>query len=394
MAEAFDLNQDNLLLQLKNMPKPPISKELAKEIGFDQKKYETIIEKLLVQISEVRKERMKENYIFEQKIKSMQIKGKDNKNKKIVIKNNIKKNSKNLKININRPKSNYKAVRSSGYGMAPKKIDIFSTRIKKNININNKNNVLNNNNINNNNNNNKKQLIPKSKTNNVIGKTNNNINNNFKENPNIQNQKKIEPNFIKNNNNIKNDLNKNKNQINSLKEIKNEIDKINNENKLLEQEYNKISNQIINNVYAQKNNKNNILFKNNDNLIKNKIEPITNNIINDLLYELIDDLKKIEDTKKEKSKEKIINNKTENENKISIIKKFKANPSKNLIESCDLYRKKFYEHMKLNGSFFINDIFKIYDEFVEEVNKDILEQSLNYCIEQMDNFINNINNQK
>ena len=31
MAEAFDLNQDNLLLQLKNMPKPPISKELAKE---------------------------------------------------------------------------------------------------------------------------------------------------------------------------------------------------------------------------------------------------------------------------------------------------------------------------------------------------------------------------
>ena len=37
MTEAFDLNQDNLLLQLKNMPKPPISKELAKELGFDQK---------------------------------------------------------------------------------------------------------------------------------------------------------------------------------------------------------------------------------------------------------------------------------------------------------------------------------------------------------------------
>ena len=41
-----------------------ISKEMAKEIGFDPKKYETVIDKLLVQISEVRKERLKENYIF------------------------------------------------------------------------------------------------------------------------------------------------------------------------------------------------------------------------------------------------------------------------------------------------------------------------------------------
>ena len=185
MAEAFDLNQDNLLLQLKNMPKPPISKELAKEIGFDQKKYETIIEKLLVQISEVRKERIKENYIFEQKITSMQIPGQKNKNNKIVIKNNIKKNSKNLKLNINRPKSNYKSVRSSGYGMAPKKIDIFSTRAKKNRNSNNKNNVLN---INNNNKNMK--LIPKSKTNNANKKINTNINNNTKSHTNIQKKKK------------------------------------------------------------------------------------------------------------------------------------------------------------------------------------------------------------
>ena len=50
--------------------------------------------------------------------------------------------------------------------------------------------------------------------------------------------------------------------------------------------------------------------------------------------------------------------------------------------------------MKLKGSFLTNDIFKIYDEFVEAVSKEILEQSLNYCIEQMDNFINNMYNQK
>ena len=89
----FDQKQEELLLQLKNMPKPTISKELAKEMGFDQKKYETIIENLLKQISEVRKERMRENYNFEQKIKSMNIFGDNKTNKKIVIKNdNNKKN--------------------------------------------------------------------------------------------------------------------------------------------------------------------------------------------------------------------------------------------------------------------------------------------------------------
>jgi hypothetical protein len=79
---------------------------------------------------------LKENYLFKKKIKTMQIPMK-NKNKKIGLKNNnIKKNNKNLKININRPKSNYKTVRSSGYGMPQKKIDIFSTRVKKKINVN------------------------------------------------------------------------------------------------------------------------------------------------------------------------------------------------------------------------------------------------------------------
>ena len=232
MTEAFDLNQDNLLLQLKNMPKPPISKELAKELGFDQKKYESIIQKLLEQISEVRKERLKENYLFEQKIKSMNIPT-QNKNKKIVIKNNfinnnnIKKNNKNLKINLNRPKSNYKTVRSSGYGMPQKKIDIFSTRIKKKINDNiNKN----------------KKLIPKGK---II--TNNNKGNNSIKEPikNLEGNKKIN----KINNDLKNNINTPKFNLNKIKE---DINKINNENKQIEEQY-KISGIKYNNF--QKNNK-------------------------------------------------------------------------------------------------------------------------------------------
>ena len=384
MTEAFNLKQDNLLLQLKNMPKPPISKELAKEIGFDQKKYEAIIEKLLTQISEVRKERMRENYIFEEKIKLMQTEGKNKNNKKIIIKNNIKKNSKILKININRPKSNYKSVRSSGYGMAPKKIDIFSTRNKKNINTNSKNNNI----INNN----KMKLIPKSK-NNIIGKVNNNINNNLKEQKkNLIEGKKINKDILNNNN--KKSINNNK--LNNLREIKNQIDKINKENKQLEEQYSEMKKQI--DINKQKINKNKIIFQNNNELIQKNINGIINRIINGLFYELIDDLKNIEDKKmeneKKKAKEKIIIKKENNLNNKLINKKFEAKPDKNLLERCNMFRNKFLEYMKLKGSFITNDIFKIYDDFVEEVSKEILEKELNYCIEEMDNFIKNMENQK
>ena len=120
MNGDYQFDQDNLILTLKNMPKPPISKELAKEIGFDPKKYEAVIDKLLYQISEVRKERLKENYIFEEKIKAMESVTGYNLRQKPKInnininlnKNKAKKNSKN-KININRPKSNYKCIKSS-----------------------------------------------------------------------------------------------------------------------------------------------------------------------------------------------------------------------------------------------------------------------------------------
>ena len=380
MTEAFDLNQDNLLLQLKNMPKPPISKELAKELGFDQKKYEAIIQKLLVQISEVRKERLKENYLFEQKIKSMQIPV-QNKNKKIVIKNNninnnIKKNNKNIKININRPKSNYKAVRSSGYGMAPKKIDIFSTRAKKKINDNiNKN----------------KKLIPKGKIINNFSKGNISMKEPSK---NLNEDKKI----IKNKLEINNNINSPKFNLNKIKD---DINKIKNENQQIVEQYLNVAkqnNKIQKNIKDIKADNNIILNNNNNELVKKNIDKISNNLINDLLYELIDDLNNIENKEKEiekkKEMKKTINKNPKKKNKQLIIKKYKAMPDQKLIERCDIYRKKFYEHMKLKGSFITNNIFKIYDDFVEEISNKILDQSLNYCIEQMDNFIKKMETQK
>ena len=50
------------------------------------------------------------------------------------------------------------------------------------------------------------------------------------------------------------------------------------------------------------------------------------------------------------------------------------------------------EYMKMKGSFYVENIFDIYDKFVEENCNKIVEQGLNYCIKQMDDFIEKICN--
>ena len=155
--------------------------------------------------------------------------------------------------------------------------------------------------------------------------------------------------------------------------------------------------QINNNIQTK--NKNKILFQNNKHVIQKSIDRISNSLINSLLYELIDDLKNIEDKKSKKKKEKVkekanVKKIKNTNNKIIINKKYKVKPSINLIERCNTNRIKFLEHMKLKGSFITNDIFKIYDDFVEETCQEILDKALSYCIQEMDNFINNMNNEK
>ena len=415
MNGNYKFEQDNLYLQLKNMPKPPISKELAKEFGFDTKKFDATIDKLLYQISEVRKERMKENYIFEEKMKIMENNMNPNgqkKNRNNIMKNKAKANIKNNKINLNRPKSNYKSIKSSGYGIAPKKINIFSSRGRKktkdNIKINNipAPKVANkkNNNIPNNQNNHSL---------NIKNVKNNNINNNLLSN-------KIKINNGKNekleNEKINNDINIiNPNKF-TFKDIVDEIDKIKKENQLIEDKYKNIpDNSInplinINNTINNKslninkkiseennlnilNNNKHIYYKNNSELIMKNYEFICQNIINDLLNELIIDLKNIEEAKYNKEKNEKQNNdnkmvkenKIKNENKKNL--KFKVELNKEFIERCNENKDNFKKYMKLKGSFFTNNIFEIYDSFIEEMSKEIVEQGLDYYIKQMDDFI-------
>ena len=427
MNGAYQFEQDNLILQLKNMPKPPISKELAKELGFDSKKYEAVIDKLLYQITEVRKERLKENYLFEEKLKAMQINTGPNlhyKNKNNNLKNKIKKNSKN-KISINRPKSNYKSIKSSGYGILPKKINIFSTRPRKKTKdaVKNNNNNIPSQKINNKRN---KNIIPNYKSNNSLNKVSN-ISKTPKDikitnEPNIKINKE-EYNTI---NNIVNNKKEANPPSTYYQELMNEIEKIQKENRIIEERYKNIDNDtghplnnIMNNILPNKINNineekikyicnNNSYIKNNSNIIKQNVQLISKNIIDDLLYELIDDLKNIEDqqaktqksNKKENNKEMVVNNNKVNKNKINKNKvnknkfvdnfKFRAQVNNEFIERCNKNKNDFYKYMKLKGSFLINDIFKIYDDFVEE----IVEKELNYYTRQMDDFINKIENNK
>ena len=371
MDGAYQFEQDNLILQLKNMEKPPISKELAKELGFDPKKYESVINKLLFEISEVRKERIKENLIFEKKMKSMQNNTIGN-DKNILRNNNIKnkkKNTNNVKLDLNRPKSNYKSIKSSGYGIAPKKVNIFSSRPRKKTKDNSKTTNSN---------------IPSHK---ILNKKNKNIipNNNKSNNSiNIKNN-----NYYSNNN--KNEININDAQNNNhnlidYKELKNEIEKIKNENKIIEHRYENITNNSLdplnNSMNKKKQNKSikneekvkskaineSIKYKNNYDLINKNLENISKNIIDELLYELVFDLKNIEDKKFENQKKEInlekkhsnLNSKVKN---IGNIVKYKSKINKEFIEICNKNKNIFLRYMKSKGSFLINNIFKIYDDF-------------------------------
>ena len=111
------------------------------------------------------------------------------------------------------------------------------------------------------------------------------------------------------------------------------------------------------------------------NITKNKIDDITQNEKNIL----DENLKLIEE--KKNNEENIINKKEENK---IIIKKYKANLDEDLIKRNDQYKIDFKEYMTFKGSFYADNIFNIYDEFIEEESNIILNKIV-------DNFIGQLN---
>ena len=54
---------------------------------------------------------------------------------------------------------------------------------------------------------------------------------------------------------------------------------------------------------------------------------------------------------------------------------------------CEKYAYDFLDYMRKSGSFYFPNIFKIYDEVIEEIAKEITEESLNYGIVEINKFL-------
>jgi hypothetical protein len=71
-------------------------------------------------------------------------------------------------------------------------------------------------------------------------------------------------------------------------------------------------------------------------------------------------------------------------------KMYSAKLHRNLITKAENYTKSFYEYMKTVGAFYFPNIFVIYDELINEIVEDVLDEQLNFCVKQLDNFVTEI----
>ena len=380
----YMLRQKNLGLRLDSMHKS-ISERIENDSRFQPFGYKKIINSMLKEIDIIRKERKRENNIFERKIKSLQ--------------NELLNDNKNSVQN---------------------KIKILKNIYNKKKNIKNKNSHSN-----------KRALSNKHKTNGYKKEyKNNNFNdylNKYKSMPKNRGKKY-------NNNRITKIINKDNTNLEQLykQNLINEINQLNKENELIERKYKNlpISNQRLIDIINIKSNikpKNNskfIDYKKNSTIIKKNINIISKDIINELLYECIGELMHIENQKSEekqkerfkrnlnitrinledyiqREKELILKYKNEKNNIENYqVKNINQYPSKiktqidisnDLIEKCNINQEKFLEYMILKGSFYSDyNIFKIYDIFIDEMSKIIMEQEIDDFLKKADFIVDNI----
>ena len=414
---AKDKNKRELIQNIIQMPKPKIKKNYTKSFGFRPKKYDMIINSLMEQINQGEKNNKKVN--IENKIKNYAKNNIDQYNNyyEYIYKNNINNvnEKRNEIMNNNTPK--------------PTRAQIIKGLMQKYFgnNENNKQNTPNKNNINKKNQNKNKEIIMKSNKKKTKDKKNSDDNILLNIETDIKNNNEI--NF----DNIDKLLASNKinfqDKINIISELNKNIDKYSQAMPLI---INQVQNSL-NEIY--KNNKNDFNFRNeinkipylamasktayqiiqtnNDNIIEKIIEEliyefafeiqniknkkeylmkkqklidefnITKNKIDDITQNekniLDENLKLIEE--KKNNEENIINKKEENK---IIIKKYKANLDEDLIKRNAQYKNDFKEYMTFKGSFYADNIFNIYDEFIEEESNIILNKIV-------DNFIGQLN---
>lgn len=366
------------------------------------KNYQDVLNNIMKQIKNVRKERQRENYIFQKRIEMLEENIGQNKllkyktpKKEINLLNNIYSSNKNRGnqkryYNYMTKKDETNFGRFNSYNKDRKSKNLYNSykNIHKGINY-------------------------------TMNKYNYSFNNTNKYMPKYFRKKLKEKN--------KNNINTKKNYfLQFYKKTMNEIKKLNKENELIEKKYKNmpLTSEQFNEIIIKKISKTGpikeINYQNNRYLIKNKIKIISKKIIDDLLYEIIYDLMFIESQRSETNNKlslmsgfndvcENLNNLNEQEkemvskykniyniiieqkqsksyrnnyNLIPIKKnKKKVEISDNLIEVIDEDRLKLFEAMLLHGCFYSDfDIFEIYDEFVNEQTKIILDDEINYIV--------------
>ena len=79
---------------------------------------------------------------------------------------------------------------------------------------------------------------------------------------------------------------------------------------------------------------------------------------------------------------------TNNETFISKpIPPYRTVPNEILNKKCEIYRDDFLEYMKEKGSFYFENIFGIYDEVVKEISENELNDQLEFCMKQVNEFV-------
>ena len=401
--KSINKKEDEIIQELNKMHESIIKqREIMNNANkkIEIKDYQDILNNIMKQIQHVRKERQRENYLFQKRIEMLEENIGQNKllkyktpKKEINLLNKIYYSNKNKGYQkrydtSKRDKTNFGRFYSYNKNRKSKNLYGSYNNIHKNINY-------------------------------AMNKYNYSFNNTNKDMPKYIRKKLKEED--------KNKVNTKKNYfLQFYKKTMNEIKKLNKENELIEKKYKNmpLTNEQFNEIIFNKISKTGPIketnYKNNRYLIKNKIKIISRKIIDDLLYECIYDLMIIESKRSKKNnklkllsgfnevcenlnildeKEKKIvskyNNKynniieqqqsmsyRNNYNLIPIRKKKKiVEISDDLFNLIDEDRLKLFEAMLLHGCFYSDfDIFEIYDEFVNEQTKIILDDEINYIV--------------
>ena len=439
-------DDEDLVKHFLNIPKPHIKPKIAKNLGFNPKKYDVIINSLLKEINNIKIERKKENEMFK---KQIQLYANDNVDK---YNNYYEFIYKTQKLNydntrMNQPKNIYnknKPTRGQAINNLMKKYfddDDPKNKLKKvsDINIINGINPKNDTNIKyKNKDKEKSDYENKVKTNNYVNASPTKKNNkkdlkglidsdiNFE---NIDKLLSAENLTFQDKINILTELNKELDNYSEkipiiVEQVKNSLDQLyedesDTRGSNFRKEANKIpfvamasraAYQIIQSNYDE------IIEKMIDELLCDCVDDL--NIINhrkeqqmkkqdlianfQLLQDNIEQIKKNEETIRERSNELVIKNNNNNNNlnknrKKNIITKFRAQLNNDLINRNNNYRKDFKDYMVFKGSFYKDNIFDIYDEYIEEEGENILNKAIDKYINDLHKFggdlaINEINN--